>query len=278
MGFEAWELHLNLHGPRIGLAFWRGTEVFAKPVNLLLIMGMLPQPFRTGSVALLGAFLSLLGCERANEATPNLPVSSPVTPSSAAPPTSGEPLVVFLGDSLTAGLGLEEIEAYPARTQELLRQRGRSIRIVNAGVSGDTSSGALVRLDWLLRLDPDVLVVAIGANDGLRGQPLEALERNLREIVSRARSRQIAVLLAGQRLPISYGRDYAERFAAIYPRVAREEGVAWLPFLLEGVAMVPELNLPDGIHPNAAGQQRMAEHVAMALEPLLDGLLQPASR
>lgn len=179
------------------------------------------------------------------------------------------PLVVFLGDSLTAGLELEEHEAYPARVRELLRERGLEIRVVNAGVSGDTSAGARARLDWVLRLDPAILVLAIGANDGLRGQSLESLEANLRAILRRARERGVPVLLAGQRLPTSYGRDYAEGFAAIYPRLAHEEGAHFLPFLLEGVAMVPERNLPDGIHPNAEGHRHMAFRVAAALEPLL---------
>jgi acyl-CoA thioesterase-1 len=214
-----------------------------------------------------------MGCtpQAAEHPSPKAPEDPPRK--EAAPTTHPDPpLVAFLGDSLTAGLGLEAEEAYPARVQTLLEQRGRWIRIVNAGVSGDTSSGALARLDWVLRLKPSILVVAIGANDGLRGQPLEALERNLREIVSRARAQGITVLLAGQRLPTSYGRDYANRFAALYERVAKEEQVAWIPFLLEGVAMVPELNLPDGIHPNAAGHARIAERVAAALEPLLESL------
>ncbi len=183
---------------------------------------------------------------------------------------TARPLVVFLGDSLTAGFGLGEEQAFPAVAGQLLAARGLAIEVVNGGISGDTSAGALERLDWLLTRRPDVLVLAIGANDGLRGQPLEATEANVRQIVRRARAAGAEVLLAGQRIPTNYGPAYAEGFTALYPRVAREEGTALLPFLLEGVAMRPELNLPDGIHPNPAGQRIVAATVADALEPLLE--------
>lgn len=183
---------------------------------------------------------------------------------------TARPLVVFLGDSLTAGFGLGEEQAFPALAGELLAARGLAIEVINGGISGDTSAGALERLDWLLTRRPDVLVLAIGANDGLRGQPLEATEANVRQIVRRARAAGAEVLLAGQRIPTNYGPAYAEGFTALYPRVAREEGATLLPFLLEGVAMRPELNLPDGIHPNPAGQRIVAATVADALEPLLE--------
>jgi acyl-CoA thioesterase-1 len=204
------------------------------------------------------------------------PPETATAPSATAPASAATvegapdaPVVAFLGDSLTAGLGLAEEEAHPAAVGELLARRGIAVRIVNGGISGDTSAGALERLDWLLGRPPAVLVVSIGANDGLRGMPVESLEANLRAIVRRARAAGARVLVTGQRIPINYGTTYARAFEAVYPRVAEEEGATLLPFLLEGVAMVPELNQPDGIHPTAEGQRRIARAVADALEPLL---------
>ena len=177
--------------------------------------------------------------------------------------------MVFLGDSLTAGLGLGEEAAYPAIVGELLAARGVAVRIVNAGVSGDTSAGGLARLDWLLSLHPDILVVALGANDGLRGQPVASIEANLREIVRRARAAGSRVVLAGMKMPPNYGPDYTREFQALYERLARELQLPFVPFLLEGVAADPKLNQADGIHPTAEGQRIVARLVADALQPLL---------
>lgn len=182
------------------------------------------------------------------------------------------PLVVFLGDSLTAGFGLAEEQAFPTVAGELLAARGVPVRVVNGGISGDTSAGALARVDWLLTQKPAIVVVSIGGNDGLRGQPVEALEANLRAIVRRAKAAGARVLLAGQQIPTNYGPEYAGAFRDLYPRVAREEGAELLPFLLEGVAMRPELNLPDGIHPNPEGQRVVGRNVADALEPMARAL------
>ena len=199
-------------------------------------------------------------------APPALQAAAPQVPTVAAP---AGPRVVFLGDSLTAGFGLGEEEAFPARVGELMAAGGTPIAVVNGGVSGDTSAGALERLDWLLSRPADVLVVSIGANDGLRGQPVEGIEANLRAIVKKARASGARVLVTGQKIPTNYGPDYARAFEAIYPRVAKEEGAALLPFLLEGVAMVPELNQADGIHPTPEGQEIVARNVAAALAPLV---------
>ena len=208
----------------------------------------------------------------AAEDTATPPARSPPAPQSpAAPePRGDEALVVFLGDSLTAGYELAEREAFPALVEARLREGGRAVRVVNAGVSGDTTAGGLARLDWLLGQETDVLVVGLGANDGLRGVPLESSEANLRGILERAQAEGVRVLLAGMLIPPNYGPDYTGRFAAIYPRLADELGVPLIPFLLEGVAARPELNLPDGIHPNAEGQRRVAETVLRYLEPILD--------
>jgi len=169
-----------------------------------------------------------------------------------------EPLVIFLGDSLTAGHGLASDEAFPALVGKALRDKGKPIRVVNAGVSGDTTSGGLDRMGWLLEQKPDVLVVGLGVNDAFRGQPLDRVESNLRAIVARAKSADVRVLLLGMRVPTNYGAEYADAFAAIYPRVAKAEHVALMPFLLEGVGGHPELNFDDGIHPNLDGQRIVA--------------------
>lgn len=197
------------------------------------------------------------------------PAVPKAAPPSAVVPEAARPLVAFLGDSLTAGLGLEADLAFPAQVGERLAAAGRPIRVLNAGVSGDTSAGGLRRLDWLLKQQPEVVVVGLGANDGLRGVPLEETERNLRAIVERARAAGARVLLLGMQLPPNYGPEYAGGFAEIYPRVSQEMGVPLVPFLLEGVGGVPELNLSDGIHPNAEGQERVAGNVLPYLEQVL---------
>ena len=200
-------------------------------------------------------------------------------PSIVARASHREPIVVFLGDSLTAGLGLASEEAWPTLLTEELERAGSPIRAVNAGVSGDTSAGGLRRLAWLLRQRPDVVVVELGANDGLRGQPLAGVESNLRQIIATSRAAGARVLLLGLRVPPSLGGDYARQFAELYPRLARELDVPLVPFLLEGVAGDPDLNLPDGIHPNAEGQKRVAEVVRPHLERLLGEMpAAPAAR
>jgi acyl-CoA thioesterase-1 len=179
--------------------------------------------------------------------------------------------VVFIGTSLTAGLGLDPDSAYPALVERKASAAGTPITAVNAGVSGETSSGALRRIDWVLREPADWIVVETGANDGLRGQSPEALRQNLAEIVRRARAAQptARVALVQMEAPRNLGAAYVRRFHGVYPEVAREAGVPLLPFLLEGVAGVPALNQPDGVHPNEEGERRVAENVWRALAPLL---------
>ena len=169
--------------------------------------------------------------------------------------------MVFLGDSLTAGYGLDEQRAFPAILDRRLEAEQVPARVVNAGVSGDTTAGGLARLDWLLRQGPDVLVVSLGGNDGLRALDVEMTEENLRRIVERSRGSGARVLLTGMMAPPNYGPDYTERFRSLYPRLAEELGVPLVPFLLEGVAAIPELNQSDGIHPTAEGQEIVADVV-----------------
>ncbi|MEO6194901.1 MAG: arylesterase [Thermoanaerobaculia bacterium] len=178
------------------------------------------------------------------------------------------PLVVFLGDSLTAGLGLDENQAYPALLERQLREEGKAVRVVNAGVSGDTTAGGLARIGWILGQHPDLVVVALGANDGLRGLPLTEVETNLREIIRHSREAGARVLLLGMRLPPNYG-PYAEQFTALYPKLAKELNVPLVPFLLDKVGGIRSLNQGDGIHPTAKGQEIVARNVRPYLEEML---------
>jgi acyl-CoA thioesterase I len=181
------------------------------------------------------------------------------------------PLVAFLGDSLTSGWRLPPSEAYPAILGRLLQEQGRPVRILNAGVSGETAAQGARRLPGVLRRKPDVLVVALGINDALRGLPVETTESALRGIVEDARAAGVRVLLVGARISSrARGEDYARRFADIYPRLSAELQVPLVPFLLEGVAGRRELNYPDGLHPTAAGHERLAETVRPELERVLD--------
>ncbi len=186
---------------------------------------------------------------------------------------AGQTLVAFLGDSLTAGLGLPADQAYPSLLARELAADGFAVRVINAGVSGDTTAGGVRRLRWLLAQRPAVMVVGLGGNDGLRGQPVGEIEQNLRAIVVQSRQAGARVLLLGMQIPPNYGPDYTGAFAAIYPRVARDLHVPLVPFLLAGVGGIADLNQADGIHPTAAGQQKVAANV----KPFLEQLLRQAS-
>ena len=194
--------------------------------------------------------------------------AAPATdPREGGPP--GGRTIVALGDSLTAGYGVAPDEAWPALIQARLRREGFPHSVVNAGVSGDTTAGGLRRVDWVLRARPAVAIIALGANDGLRGQSVQAMRENLDRIVERLRAAGARVLLAGMRLPPNYGADFTRDFAAVYPEIARRAGIALMPFLLDGVAADPRLNQGDGIHPNAAGHRVIAERLWPHLRPLL---------
>lgn len=179
------------------------------------------------------------------------------------------PKVVFLGDSLAAGLHLPEEQAFPAVVARRLAAVSQPIQLVNAGVSGDTTAGGLRRVDWLLKQAPAIVVIELGANDGLRGVPVAGVEANLRAIIGKVKARRARVLLLGMRVPPSYGAAYAEEFAAIYPRLAEQLGVPLVPFFMDGVAGVPERNLPDGLHPTREGHERLADNLTDPLTKLL---------
>jgi acyl-CoA thioesterase-1 len=183
-------------------------------------------------------------------------------------PAASAPVILFLGTSLTAGLGVAKEEAYPALIQHKLDSVGLDFRVVNAGVSGETSAGGLRRIDWLLHQPVSILVLELGANDGLRGQDVGALRNNLQQIIARLRDAHpgARTVVVGMEAPPNLGRRYATAFARVFPEVAQENGAALVPFLLEGVGGVPELNQSDGIHPTAEGHRVLAENVWGVLE------------
>jgi acyl-CoA thioesterase-1 len=187
----------------------------------------------------------------------------------ALPGADTRPVIVVLGDSLAAGFGLAPGESFPDGLQQLLDQRGLRYRVVNQGISGDTTSGGAARVKQALQMKPAVVIVELGANDGLRGLPLTATRANLAAMIDEFRKSGAKVLLAGITLPRNYGPDYIQGFDRIYRDLAREKRVALIPFLLEGVATNPKLMQPDALHPTAEGARRVAATVLRYLQPLL---------
>lgn len=179
--------------------------------------------------------------------------------------------IVFFGDSLTAGFGLDPAQAFPALIQEKIKKRGWGFQVVNAGLSGETTAGGLRRIEWILQRPIDVFVLELGANDGLRGLPVEQAKENLQTIMDRVREKypSARVVLAGMRIPSNLGREYVTQFRDIFPELAKKNRVPLIPFLLEGVGGIPALNLPDGIHPAPGGHKIVAENVWKVLEPVL---------
>ena len=181
----------------------------------------------------------------------------------------GRPVTILaFGDSLTAGYGLEQGQAFPDRLEAALRARGLAVRLVNAGVSGDTTGGGLRRLEWALDGGIDAVILELGANDALRGLAPRQARQNLAAMIAILQQRGLPVLLAGMRAPPNLGRAYVAAFDAIYPELAQEYGVPLYPFFLEGVALRPHLNLPDGLHPNAAGVERIVANILPHVERL----------
>ncbi len=212
-------------------------------------MPCLPRRYIFALTMLMG---TLLGCER----TPTEAVS-PTAPSEDR--TRG--VIVCMGDSLTAGYRVDESEAYPALLSSMLARDGLPYKVINAGVSGETSSGALARLDWVLTLAPDIVILETGGNDGLRGVDPALTRRNLDAIVTRFRSEGVVVLLAGMQMVRNLGPVFTEAFRSIYPEIAETHGLILMPFFLDGVAGNPRLNQPDGIHPTAEGYRIVATNL-----------------
>jgi acyl-CoA thioesterase-1 len=233
--------------------------------------------FYTVVVALLAA--SCGGSDRAadDDAARSRGGEAPETVAATAS-TPERPRIVFLGDSLTAGYGLAKEQSLPSRIQKRIDAAGYGYEVVNHGVSGDTSAGGVSRLDWALSGDVRVLVVELGANDGLRGVPVESMKANLSDIIGRAKQRGVRVLLTGMEAPPNHGPVYTAEFRKVFSDLAREHGVAFVPFYLEGVAGNPALNIADGIHPNADGTAIVERTIWRALEPLIKDIrLKPDS-
>jgi len=194
------------------------------------------------------------GCDRGGE-----PSSSSAQPSQPAKAYEGT--IIALGNSLTAGLGVAEEEAYPAVLEEKLQQSGYNWQVINAGISGETSSGALSRINWIIAQQPDIVILETGANDGMRGLPIRVIRENIRQVVHLLKEADIEVVLAGMQMLQNLGPDYTKQFAAVYPGVAEEQGVILIPFFLKQVAGTPSLNLPDFIHPTPEGHRIVAHTV-----------------
>ncbi len=243
---------------------------------------------RQGVVA---AFLSIgllasLSCRQGSEPSESSPPSASSSPKegfgqrlgrdvtgqpgrTAEQPRDKQRKIVVFGDSLTAGLGVAPEESFPAQLQRRLDDAGYAYRVVNAGVSGDTTAGGVRRVEWVLNSRPDIVILELGANDGLRGIDPDQTRSNLEQIITRLKEAGTTVVIAGMQLPPNYGAAYTGRFQALYPELARLHGLTLIPFFLEGVATKTDLNQADGIHPTGPGYRIIVEHVMPVLEPLL---------
>lgn len=182
---------------------------------------------------------------------------------------TGETVIVAFGDSLTAGLGLPESQAFPARLEAVLRAKGRNVKVVNAGVSGDTSTAGLARLDWSLPDEADAVIVELGANDALQGLPPEATKEALEKVLTGIEAKKLPILFAGMEAPRNMGKDYVDSFGAIFPDLAKSHDVVFYPFFLNGIGLDPTLMQGDGMHPNAKGVEKIVEDMLPKVEELL---------
>jgi len=185
-----------------------------------------------------------------------------------------EKTILFFGDSITAGYGVGKDQAFPALIQEKIDSLGLNYEVINGGLSGETSAGGLRRIDWMLQREIDIMILELGGNDGLRGIDLETTKENLQKIIDKTQQKypQVKIILAGMQVPPNLGTDYTKQFRSIYPELARQNNLPLIPFILEGVGGVEELNLPDGIHPTAEGHKIIAETVWNELLKHLQGV------
>jgi acyl-CoA thioesterase I len=186
-------------------------------------------------------------------------------------PVTAPKVILFYGDSLTAGYGLSTEEAFPALVEEKLNKSEQVVRIINAGLSGETSAGGLTRLDWVIRQPIDIFILELGANDGLRGLPLEETQKNLQLIIDKVKAKfpKVKMVIAGMMVPPNMGSEYTAKFQKIFPDLAKKNNASLIPFLLQDVAGNEKLNLADGIHPNVEGHKIVADNVIKILQPLL---------
>lgn len=179
--------------------------------------------------------------------------------------------ILFYGDSLTAGYGLSSEEAFPALIDQKLKKQGKNWKVINGGLSGETSAGGLARIDWMLRQPVDIFILELGGNDGLRGLPLEQTKSNLQGIIDKVKAKNpnVKIIVAGMMVPPNMGPEYSEQFKSVYPDLAKKNKATLIPFLLEGVGGIENLNLADGIHPNPEGHKMVAETIWRVLTPML---------
>ncbi len=217
-------------------------------------------------------FLILLcGYARSDATASQLPSSTPPREAVGSGSISGEcPSIVAFGDSLTAGLGVRQDESYPARLQRTLDAAGYGYRVVNAGVSGETTAGGARRVSWVLKNKPAIVILELGGNDGLRGLSLQETKANLERIIQQLQQASVTVVLAGMKLPPNYGKDYTDGFESLYQVLAKQYRLTLIPFFLDGVAGSPSLNQADGIHPTGEGYRIIVERIFPKLEPLLE--------
>lgn len=197
----------------------------------------------------------VLSCDQQKNTTADTTAAAPLSQKNY------DGTIIALGNSLTAGLGVAESEAYPAQLEKKLQQNGYNWQVINAGISGETSSGALARINWIIAQQPDMVILETGANDGMRGIPTDLIEKNLNRMVEQLKEAGIEVVLAGMQMLQNLGPDYTRKFSAVYPSVAQKQNILLVPFFLEQVAGNPGLNLPDTIHPTPAGHAIVAQNV-----------------
>jgi acyl-CoA thioesterase-1 len=237
------------------------------PASVLFCLTMLGCDVQEGSSV--GHVESQVNAPHVISIQNNVPLSSPQEQSKG----NDLPRIVAFGDSLTAGLGVPPDDAYPGQLARWLRDQGLAYEVINAGVSGETSAGGLRRVEWILKSQPMLVILELGANDGLRGQPLKDTYENLKGIIEGLQAKGVIVVLAGMRLPLNYGDNYTEEFSELYKRLAKEYDVPFIPFFLEGVATHRHLNQGDGLHPNAEGYSIVVQNVWKTLQPILKELV-----
>lgn len=211
------------------------------------------------TVAVIAMVSLLMGCERRDDPRPPATEEKSASTESAGPAVNG--VIAAVGDSLTAGMGVSEEDAYPAQLEKKLQAGGYRWRVVNAGISGETSSGALSRIGWVLKLKPDIVILETGANDGLRGIDPQVTKRNIDATVRILKENKTTVVLAGMLMSANLGRDYTEAFDSVYPAIAKKYDIILIPFFLAGIAGEPSLNQADGIHPLAEGYRIVTDTV-----------------
>ena len=217
-------------------------------------------------------FVLSQGCDENRKSISTEAEKTPVSSHQSDPifkPSEELRTIVAFGDSLTAGLGVENSQTYPSILQEKLKKKGYPYRVINAGVSGETTSGGLRRVDWVLKNKPEIIILELGVNDGFRGLGINLIRQNLAEIIEKFHKERVKVILAGMELPRNYGQEYTESFKRIYPNLSKKYDLLLVQFFLEGVAMKKELNQSDGIHPTGEGYKVVVENIWPILFPLL---------